>query len=89
MRQYVEVHFHGGTLLRVLESRRASSPSSLFDAASGDAVTEDVHLRVFLPSFPVGVARVEAVWSVGPARYRPPRHPTYFEASVIELNGIL
>ena len=35
---------------------------------AGDDDMEDVQMRVFLPSYPVGVARVEAVWSDGPCR---------------------
>ena len=75
-----EGRFHDSTLLGVEElARRQSSavpaPNSLsgsgYGYGSGSAEEEpryDVMLRVHLPKFPVGLARVEAVWSDGLCR---------------------
>ena len=77
-----EGRFHDSTLLGVEElARRQPSavpaPNSLsgsgsgYGYGSGSAEEEpryDVMLRVHLPKFSVGLARVEAVWSDGPCR---------------------
>ena len=74
-----EGRFHQSTLLTVEElARRPSAPAAPATTQEGSApfsvnsaggeTKEDVRLRVHLPRCPVGVARVEAVWSDGPCR---------------------
>ena len=79
----------------MLERRVPALPSlGAGDDGGGDGEgeatdMEDVQVRVFLPACPVGVARVEAVWSAGPSICCPPRHPPHFRPSLIKLNSVL
>lgn len=67
-----EGRFHDSMLLSVEELVRQPSVVPAQDASSGSRSAEDtrydVLLRVHLPMLPVGLARVEAVWSDGLCR---------------------